>query len=77
MSKQQTAVEFLVEKLIEKNLLILNGETLKTIGQAKELFEHQIIESYRSGRVDQQSPILSTAYNTKAKDFFKQTFNPK
>jgi flagellar biosynthesis/type III secretory pathway protein FliH len=54
----KTAVEFLVETLIDKGLLISNGHTLKLIGIAKEI-EEEIIkkereEAYKNGYANGQ-----------------------
>jgi hypothetical protein len=37
----ETAIEFLIGDLFEKGLLKLNGDTLKSVGIAKEMFEKQ------------------------------------
>jgi hypothetical protein len=39
----KTAVEWLISDLISKGLLTLNGDTLKSIGKAKEIEQEQII----------------------------------
>ena len=39
-----TAVEWLIGDLIKKGLLTLNGDTLKSIGNAKEMENEQKIE---------------------------------
>jgi hypothetical protein len=39
-----TAVEWLIKDLISKGLLTLSGDTLKSIGNAKEMEEEQKIE---------------------------------
>ena len=43
-----TAVEWLIKDLISKGLLTLNGDTLKSIGNAKEMEKEQKIELLKS-----------------------------
>jgi hypothetical protein len=45
VDKQQTAVEWLISDLISKGLLTLNGDTLKSIGKAKEMDKEQKIKA--------------------------------
>jgi len=45
----ETAIEFLIGDLFEKGLLKLNGDTLKSVGIAKEMFEKQFKYSFTKG----------------------------
>ena len=53
MEKQQLAVEWLISDLISKGLLTLNGDTLKSIGNAKELEEKQLKDAHFNGQCDE------------------------
>ncbi len=46
---EETAIEFLIGDLFEKGLLKLNGDTLKSLGIAKEMFEQQIEDAWKDG----------------------------
>jgi hypothetical protein len=79
MSKEQTAVEYLVEQLNEimglTNFVFdsdedYKKEILSVIQQAKEMFEQQIIDSYEVAYMD--------GYNDNGKDgkqHYNETFN--
>lgn len=72
---EQTAVEWLIEQLTPSiSLQQKHIDDLKD--KAKQMEKEQIIESYRSGRVDQQSDRKSASYNRMAAqhydDFRKQ-----
>lgn len=54
---KQTAVEWLISDLISKGLLTLNGDTLKSIGKAKEMHKEQnisLLEWIRNNAVEVQ-----------------------
>lgn len=44
-----TAVEWLIKDLISKGLLTLSGDTLKSIGNAKEMEKEQIVTAHYQG----------------------------
>jgi hypothetical protein len=46
---KQTAVECLIGDLIKKGLLTLSGDTLKSIGNAKEMEEKIIAQAFEDG----------------------------
>ena len=46
---QLTAIEWLISDLISKGLLTLSGDTLKSIGKAKEMEKKQREEDLESG----------------------------
>lgn len=67
--KKQTAVEWLVEKL-DQNFDYV-ADTI--IEQAKEMERQQIIESYRTGRIDQHNNEQSN-YNRMSEQYYNETF---
>jgi hypothetical protein len=76
---KQTAVEWLVAELIEKGLLIANGDTLKLIGKAKQMFEQQITDAYNQGSEAgyelAKNDDFIEGYKTKeAEQYYNETF---
>jgi hypothetical protein len=83
MSKQQTAVEWLVYEsmkiLAQAMTGTLNEDTIENdvnriVTKAKEMEKEQIIDSYRDGRSDQQSDRPSKFYNRMAEQYYNETF---
>ena len=66
MSKQQTAVEWLVEQLIN-SIKMHQKEINELLQQAKEMEKHQIIDAYLSDRFP--------CSDEDAEQYYKQTFN--
>lgn len=80
MNNTQTAIEWLKEKIKEtydKEGKLPLGYVLNLLSQAKAVEAEQIIEAYRSGRVDQQSDRKDRAYNTMADEYYQQTYKTK
>jgi hypothetical protein len=80
MNNTQTAIEWLREKIKEtydKEGKLPLGYVLNLLSQAKAVEAEQIIEAYRSGRVDQQSDRKDRAYNTMADEYYQQTYKTK
>ena len=76
--KQQTAVEWLVEHLETQDGIYRGFSNIRTtheklITKAKEMEKEQMIESYRSGRIDQQNNAESN-YNRMSEEHYKQTY---
>lgn len=75
--KQQTAVEWFWNQLPEILPFTVDTETAvklqEAYQQAKEMEKEQRIESYRSGRIDQQNNPESN-YNRMAEDFYNETY---
>ena len=77
MSKQQTAVEWLVQKveLISNNKTLSKKEAIdlynKSIEQANEMFKQQIIDSNRAGvdMVIDKKPFIT------GEKYYNETFN--
>ena len=75
----KTAVEWLIEDLIEKGLLIANGDTLKSIGKAKKMEKEQIVEAYNQGSEAgyelAKNDDFIEGYKTKeAEQYYNETF---
>ena len=62
---EQTAVEFLVSKLLENN--IFSNEEWELFEQAKEMEKQQIINAYRDGFLSDDIKL--------SVDYYKQKFN--
>ena len=80
MNNTQTAIEWLKEKIKEtydKEGKLPLGYVLNLLSQAKAVEAEQIIEAYRSGRVDQQSDRKDRAYNTMADEYYQETYKTK
>jgi hypothetical protein len=80
MNNTQTAIEWLREKIKEtydKEGKLPLGYVLNLLSQAKAVEAEQIIEAYRSGRVDQQSDRKDRAYNTMADEYYQETYKTK
>jgi hypothetical protein len=62
--KQQTAVEWLIEKLELDMYQDLDDNTIKIIEQAKEMEKEQIIDAWKNadGEFDKASDSLSELY---------------
>jgi len=65
---KQTAVEWLVEKYIEKGIIFLDD-----IEQAKEMEKEQIIDAYVKG----QSDCDMFTMKSEAEQYYNETFNNK
>ncbi len=63
--KMETSIEFLIGDLFEKGLLKLNGDTLKSVGIAKEMFEKQIEEAWFDGWIERSET---------SKQYYNETF---
>ena len=73
MSKQ-TAVEWLISKLIEHGDLKENWRSEQFFNKAKKMDKEQKIKSYRDGRSDQQSERQSKFYNRTAEQYYNETY---
>ena len=76
--KQQTAIEWLVENLETQDGTYRGFSNIRTtheklITKAKEMEKEQMIESYRSGRIDQQNNAESN-YNRMSEEHYNETF---
>ena len=74
-----TAVEWIYGKIIYDQTVksYTPKEWQEVFKQAKQMEKEQIIEAYRSGRVDQQSDRKDRAYNTMADEYYQQTYKTK
>ena len=71
---KQTAVEFLIQQIVDRQNGIANGSSLDEIfQQALELEKQQIIDAYQWGRTDQHSKE-SKWYNRNAKKYYSETY---
>jgi len=69
-----TAVEFLIQQIVDRQNGIANGSSLDEIfQQALELEKQQIIHAYQWGRTDQHSKE-SKWYNRNAKKYYSETY---
>jgi len=73
MDVKQSAVEWLVEQLVNDGKLIYDD--YKAIEQAKEMEKEQIEDAYSNGRVDEQFKGTGASfYITKAEQYYNETF---
>ena len=71
----KTAIKWLVEDLIEKGLLIANGDTLKSIGKAKKMEKEQIVEAFVDGAdKGEMFNNENRAFTTDAEQYYNETF---
>jgi hypothetical protein len=68
---KDSAIRYLTQIYIQKGAI-----NYFEIEQAKAMFDEQIMEAYRSGRVDQQR-LESGVYSRTAKDYLKKTYSNK
>ena len=73
-NKKQTAVEWLVEQIDNKDMGEIPMWIYDFIEQAKEMDKQQKIEDYRAGRTDQQSDKLGKSYNRRAANYYKENY---
>ena len=74
-NKQQTAVEWFAQQVLDNWNDIDAGarDIMEFLNKAKEMEKEQMIESYRSGRIDQQNNAESN-YNRMSEEHYKQTY---
>jgi hypothetical protein len=70
--KEQTAVEWLVEKMLNQDWYTY--KSLEYIEQANAMHKQEIINAYRDGRSDQQSEKPSRFYNRMAEQYYNETY---
>jgi hypothetical protein len=73
----KTAVEWLVEQLSKKTKDLkteLHVHCGEIIDQAKEMEKEQIIESYRTGKVNSFEVLNAGAVNMTAEQYYNETF---
>jgi len=70
--KQQTAVEWLYERLIKKSVNDINYNVLDILEQAKAMEKKQIIDAFESGVYDGGENV--SQYNMNSEQYYKETF---
>jgi hypothetical protein len=73
-NKQQTAVEWLVEKLQESGISLMTDE-FEMIQQAKEMEKQQIKDSFGVGCQVESTRLIG--YHEMSEQYYKQTYKPK
>lgn len=79
MNKQQTSVEWLVQKveLISNNKILSKKEAIdlynKSIEQANNMFKQQIIDAYKEGCFD--NILDEKTDKVRAEQYYSETFN--
>jgi len=68
-TKQQTAVEWLVEQLLDGKVLMPS-----LIAQAKSMEKEQIMDAYENGVSDENESNLSGLF-TNAEQYYNETYN--
>ena len=71
MSKKQSSVEWLVEKIQQANPSF-KFDALKR--QAKEKHNEEVVDAYREGRSDQQSARNQSFYHRNAEQYYNETY---
>ena len=75
-TKQQTAVEWLVEQMEKDSYQILFGKlnaSIETIEQAKAMEKEQIMKSYAEGCAD--SILDESTDKIRSEQYYKETYN--
>ena len=73
-NKQQTAIDWLVEKLKSQGLLIGEPDNLIAVKQAKELEKQQIIDANNDGQSLHAKSVTKLMIRDNAENYHEQTY---